>query len=743
MLPGVTAAPAAASAPAASVTIDGTLERIVYKNDDNDFTVTRFMIEGQVASVAAVGVLVGVLEGQPLRLRGAWAEDKRFGRQFKIDSYQTRSPETLLGIEKFLGSGVIPGIGGELARRLTTKFGMDTLKVIEETPDRLTEVDGIGAGRAAKLAAAFAEQKHLQDVMVFLRGHGVSAAFAARIVKKYGNDAIRIVTNDPYRLALEIWGVGFRTADALAEKLGIAKDDPKRLAAGLAHVLETQREDGHVHVPADALATAATELLGVARDRLTEPLAALERDHLIVREALGDRGVCVSLTEMWELEKGLGLALADLARTPARPLAIDLDAAITDFEVATTIELAPQQRQAIAAALLDKVTVITGGPGVGKTTIVKAIVHLAQLQRRRVALCAPTGRAALRLAEATGREALTIHRLLEYQPQAGTFARNREASLEADLVVADEASMIDLALAAALVDALPKSAQLILVGDIDQLPSVGPGAILGDVIASGAATVVRLTEVFRQAAQSRIVVNAHRINAGEAPDLQPPAPGIESDFFFVARDEPLAARATIVELVAERIPARFGLDPVRDVQVLAPMHRGDLGTAALNAALQERLNPAVEGAPSIPRGERAFRIGDKVMQLKNDYDKGVFNGDLGVIAAIDPSAGRLQVSLADGRTADYERNELDQLIHAYAVSIHKSQGSEYPAVVIPVATQHFVMLQRSLLYTAVTRGKRLVVLVGSRKAVSLAVNNATARRRWTWLAERIRAASEP
>ncbi len=720
------------------VTLDGTVERIVFRNQDNDFTVARFAVEGANEPATAVGTLTGILEGQPLRLRGTWIEDKRFGRQFKIDSYQTRSPETLLGIERFLGSGVIKDIGPERAKRLTAAFGLDTLKIIEERPDRLTEVSGIGPHLAARISQAFAEQRHLQDVMVFLRGHGVSAGFAARIVKRYGADAIRVVKTDPYRLALEVWGIGFRTADAIAEKIGIAKDDPKRLAAGLAHVLETQLEDGHCHVPEEQLTASASDLLGVPQERVKPALSQLEHAQRVVKEVLGDRGACVSLVETWQTERAAAFALADLARTPARPLTLDLDAAIKDFEVQHTIDLAPQQRQAIASALLDKITVITGGPGVGKTTIVRAIVHLATLLRRKVELAAPTGRAALRLSEATGREAQTIHRLLEFQPQTAVFGKTHDDPLEADVVVADEASMIDIDLFAALVKAIPPEAQLVLVGDIDQLPSVGPGAVLGDVIASGAATVVRLTEVFRQAAKSRIVVSAHQINRGEVPDLDPPAGGPDTtDFFFVARDEPEAARNTIVELVAERIPARFGLDAVKDVQVLAPMHRGELGISALNAALQQRLNPPREGEREILRGERAFRVGDKVMQLRNDYDKGVYNGDLGVIVSIEESA-RMKIELGDGRTAEYERGELDQLAHAYAVSVHKSQGSEYPAVVIPVHTQHFVMLQRSLLYTAVTRGKKLVVIVGSKKAVGMAVRNASARRRWTWLAERIR-----
>jgi len=732
---GVTDAP---PANAAEETLDGTVERFVFRNDESSFTVARFETPGH-QHVTIVGELVGVNEGLPLRLRGHWVDDKKFGRQFRIQTYQLRAPETLVGIERFLGSGVIPGIGPELARRLVGHFGMDTLEVIDRKPERLVEVSGIGAGRARKLAAAFAAQRDVQDVMVFLRGHGVSAAFAARIVKKYGKDAINVVRTNPYRLAHEIWGIGFRTADAIADKLGIARDAPERLEAGLLHALETSAEAGHMHLPDDELVVAAADLLGVVSDKLLPRLAALEQHRLIVREVLGHRGACTMMPWAHDAEVSSAGLLAALARTPPRGLGLDIHAAIHAFEAVTSVTLADQQRRAVEAALVDKCTVITGGPGVGKTTIVKAIVHLARLVHRKVALAAPTGRAAKRLGEATVMEAMTIHRLLEFQPHAGGFQRNRENLLEADLIVIDEASMVDAQLFSSLISAVRPSAQLILVGDIDQLPSVGAGAVLSDVIESEAATVIRLTEIFRQAQASKIVVSAHAINHGELPVLEAPAAGAAAtDFYFISRDDPDAARATIVELVAERIPKSFGFDPVAEIQVLAPMHRGELGTTAINRALQDRLNPPAGGA-ELARGERVFRRGDKVMQLRNDYDKAVFNGDIGVISAIDADEAVVRVEF-DGRIASYERAELDQLSHAYAVSVHKSQGSEYAAVVIPLATQHYMMLQRSLLYTAVTRGKKLVVIVGNKRAVAMAVRNADAKKRYTWLAERVRAA---
>ncbi len=716
------------------VTLDGTLDRITYRGDEY-YTVARFTTD-KGEPVTIVGKLVEINEGMPITVVGQWVVDRKYGRQFKVSFAHPRTPKTVVGIEKFLGSGLIHGIGPRLAKSIVEKFGKETLEVIEKTPHRLTEVVGIGTARAKQLADAVSAQRHVQEVMVFLQGHGVTMAQAARIVRKYGKDAINVVRANPYRLAHEVWGIGFRTADSIAEKLGMARDADERLEAGLLHALETSVEDGHLHLPDDELVASAAELLQIDPAKLPPRLGALEQRGLVVRETLGNRGPCSALPELHAAEVESAAILAELASSPAKRFALDVGAAIHAFESVTGLELASQQRQAVEAALRDRCVVITGGPGVGKTTIVKAITHLARLGHRRVSLAAPTGRAAKRLSEATAAEAMTIHRLLEFQPHEGGFQRTRENPLDADLLVVDEASMVDAMLFRAVLGALRPGSQLVLVGDIDQLPSVGAGAVLADVIDSGAATVIRLTEIFRQAAASKIVLSAHKINRGELPELD--VSGETSDFYFISREEPDAARATIVELVAERIPARFGFDAITEVQVLTPMHRGELGTAALNKALQEKLNPSSGGTEAV-RGDRAFRRGDKVMQLKNDYDRNVFNGDIGVIEAIDGDAGTLRVDF-DGRHVTYERNELDQLIHAYAVSVHKSQGSEYPAVVIPLATQHFMMLQRSLLYTAVTRGKKLVVLVGSKRAVQLAVRNADAKKRYTWLAERVRAA---
>jgi exodeoxyribonuclease V alpha subunit len=762
------------------VIIDGTLSRIVFENPDAQWTVARVRVEGSPrgargpagggaadgeVEITAVGALTGLAPGTPLRLRGTWERHPKYGRQLRVAGVpQIRAPETLEGITRYLGSGVIPGIGPELARRIVQRFGMETLDVIQSAPGRLQEVSGIGAARVEKIADAWQAQHALHEVMVFLRSYGISAAYAARIYRRYGDRTIGVVRENPYRLAIDIWGIGFKTADTIARNLGMERTAPARLEAGLIHVLGKLAEDGHVHAPEAVLLEQAAAVLEVDPGLLPEALGRLDASNLIVRESLGDRGTCVSLASLWEQEHDAAALFAALVGTPMRPVQVKLDAALAALERDVGITLTGEQRRAVEAAVMDKCVIVTGGPGVGKTTIVRAIVHLFASLERKVALAAPTGRAAKRLTESTGSEAVTLHRLLEFQPATSSFFRGADHHLDQDVIIVDETSMVDIALFRALMTALSPKAQLVLVGDVDQLPSVGPGAVLADLIASDAATVVRLTEIFRQAQASRIITAAHEINRGVVPELQPP-PGRNarrSDFYFIQRDDVLRARETIVDLVAERIPEAFGFDPMADIQVLCPIHRGELGTIALNQALQERLNPgptaqapttetaetAEPAAPAeaaapveateIRRGEHAYRVGDKVMQLRNDYDRGVFNGDIGIVREIVDEGRKLHVDFLDGRVVGYEPGDLDQLIHAYAVSVHKSQGSEYPVVILPLVTQHYIMLQRNLLYTAVTRGKALVVIVGSPRAVRLAVQNDTTTARWTWLAERVR-----
>ena len=713
-------------------TLEGTLEKIVFQNADTQWTVARFQSRDRQGLVTVVGSLLGVQPGAALRLRGRWIVDKKYGEQFKVGTYQTLTPATVRGIERYLGSGLVHGIGPELAKRIVGVFGADTLEVIEKSPERLVEVEGIGKVRAERIRESLREQRAVQDVMVFLQGHGVSSAYAARILKAYGAGAIGIVRENPYRLALDIWGIGFKTADAIARKLGIEKTAPSRAEAGVLHVLGELVEDGHVHAPEHALLAEAEKTLEIGQELIAPAIDRLVGSGRVIREELGDRGECLYLRPLHEAETRAAAGLRRLASTPALPLTLDVDKALAWFEAQRGLTLAAQQREAIRAAVRDKLVVVTGGPGTGKTTIVNAIIGILEKKARRIALCAPTGRAAKRLAETTGRSAATIHRLLEWNPQTGRFERGFEKPLAADVLIVDEASMIDVPLMASLVAAVPTAAQLVLVGDVDQLPSVGPGRVLHDVIASRAATVVRLTEIFRQAAASAIIVAAHRVNQGEMPDLSARE---GSDFFFIDRDEAADVLATVCEVVAERIPRRFGLDPLADVQVLTPMHRGEVGAQRLNAELQARLNPPKTGGPELQRGARTMRPGDRVMQLKNDYDKEVWNGDVGRIVEVVGGTG-LVVEI-DGRRIPYDAGELDQITHAYALSVHKSQGSEYPAVVLPLTTQHFMLLQRNLLYTALTRGKRLVVLIGSRKALFMAVRNDETRQRWSWLAKRI------
>ena len=714
--------------------ISGLVERVTFHNPETGFCVLRVKARGHRDLVTTVGHAAMISAGEWITASGIWINDRTHGLQFKAQFLKTSAPSSLEGIEKYLGSGMIRGIGPVYARRLVKQFGTDVFDIIEATPGRLREVEGIGPVRAAKITAGWADQKVIREIMVFLHQHGVGTARAVRIFKTYGTDAVQVMSENPYRLARDIRGIGFRTADAIAEKLGIEKTALIRLRAGISFALTEAMADGHCGLP-------RTELMGLAEKLLEVPAGLVETalqlelaEGTVTADRVGETA-CVFLTGLYNAERGIAEHLMRIGAGPLPWPAIDADRALPWIERKTGLTLAPSQADAIRLALTSKVLVITGGPGVGKTTIVNAILRILAAKRVELLLCAPTGRAARRMTEATGREARTIHRLLEFDPKTMGFKRNDEHPLACDLLVVDESSMVDVMLMQSLLKAVPGNAALLIVGDIDQLPSVGPGQVLADIIGSGAVPVVRLTEVFRQAAQSRIITSAHRINEGRLPDLSPPAG--ETDFYFVPAADPDRAVPRIVELVRHRIPRRFGLDPIRDIQVLCPMNRGGVGARSLNIELQAALNPA--GEQKVERFGWTFAPGDKVMQVENDYDKEVYNGDIGMIERVDPDDGELVVNF-DGRAVPFSFGELDTLVPAYAATIHKSQGSEYPAVVIPVLTQHYPMLQRNLLYTGVTRGKKLVVLVGQKKAVAIAVKNVSGRRRWSkldrWLSGR-------
>ncbi len=716
-------------------TLVGSVERVTFHNDDNGFAVLKVKARGKRDLVPVVGHVASISAGEFIHAVGVWITDRTHGLQFKADFLKTTHPTTAEGIEKYLGSGMVRGIGPVLAKRIVGAFGEGTFEIIEAAPEKLREVPGIGEFRAGKIAAGWAEQKAVRDIMVFLHSNGVGTSRAVRIFKTYGHDAIQVMTENPYRLARDIRGIGFRTADAIAMKLGMTREAPQRVRAGISFALQEATDDGNCGLPIEDLVKLAVTLLevdeSVVRTALSHELAEGE----VVADTIDDRP-CVFLRGLYLAEGGIAERLQALAKgSPPWPR-IDIDKAVPWVEKKTGKILAVSQRAAIEMVLRSKVAVVTGGPGVGKTTLLDTILRILAAKGMRLLLAAPTGRAAKRMTEQTGIEAKTIHRLLETDPMTGGFRRDAEQPLDCDLLVIDETSMVDTSLMFAVMKAVPPKAALLLVGDVDQLPSVGPGQVLGDIIASGAIAVARLTEVFRQAAESRIVVNAHRINRGEMPEW--PRRGENSDFFFIEVKEPEEGAAKVVEIVRDRIPKRFGLDPVRDVQVLCPMQRGAMGARALNGDLQKALNPNM--AEKIERFGSAFAPGDKVMQTENDYDREVFNGDLGRVLRIDQTEGVL-IADFDGREVEYPLGELDALVPAYATTIHKSQGSEYPAVVITLATQHYTMLARNLVYTAVTRGKRLVVIVGQRKALAIAVRTHGSKRRWTKLREWLSARS--
>ena len=708
----------------------GLVERVTFHNPGNGFSVLRVKARGQPGLVTVVGHAAAVTPGEWITATGEWVRDRTHGPQFRARFLKASEPTSHEGIRKYLGSGLVRGIGPVYAKKLVAAFGDTLFDVIDSSPERLREVDGIGAVRAERIREAWAEQRMVREIMVFLHGHGVGTARSVRIFKTYGADAIEVMSRDPYQLSRDIRGIGFQTADALAMRLGIEKTAAMRLRAGVSHALAKAMEEGHCGLPEAELVPRAVDLLE-APDELVR--RAIEREltaGTLIADRVGD-APCLFLASLHRAERAIAARVRRVA-AGARPWPpIDPDRAVPWVERRIGLTLAPSQAGAVRLALTSKVLVVTGGPGVGKTTIVNAILGILAAKGVAIALCAPTGRASRRLRETTGREARTIHRLLEVDPASGGFRRGPGHPIECELLVVDETSMVDVPLMHALMGAVPDGAAVLFVGDIDQLPSVGPGQVLADLIASGAVPVVRLTEVFRQAARSRIIVNAHRVNAGELPELDR-APGPDRDFYFVPADDGAAAGERVRELVASRMPRRFGLDPIRDIQVLCPMNRGAAGARSLNLALQAALNPA--GERRVERFGWTFAPGDKVMQIENDYDREVYNGDIGAVVDVDTELGELRARF-DDRDVAYGFGELDALVPAYATTIHKSQGSEYPAVVIPLVTEHYIMLQRNLLYTGLTRGRRLVVLVGQPRAIAIAVRTVTGRRRWSKLRE--------
>jgi exodeoxyribonuclease V alpha subunit len=722
------------------VKLNGQVERITYNDPTSGFTVAQVQVAGHGHLITVVGTFMAAPPGTVLQMQGHWNEHPEFGRQFRVVQCQAKMPVSKKGIEKYLGSGLIKGIGPETARRIVRRFGGRTLEIIAQEPARLAEINGIGAKRAATIQLAWDEHKEIRETMLFLQSHGVSTAQALKIFHQYGQRTISVVQQNPYRLARDIFGIGFLTADRMAGQLGLDNDSPLRLRAGVRHVLFQLTNEGHLFYPYEALIDKSQALLKSTRASVASAIADMATDqHLIIEDFIptGDGSAApakaVYLTQFYRCETVSAQRLQLLLKAPLFQRAINTQRAVAWVQKQFQLQLAEGQQQAVAAALSSKVLVITGGPGTGKTTIIRAITRLYEHLRAGILLAAPTGRAAKRMSDATGRTVKTIHRLLEYSPHQSEFQKNIDNPLQGDLLIIDETSMVDAVLMYHLLMAVPVTTTLILVGDINQLPSVGPGNVLQDILASGAVPQVTLTEIFRQARTSHIVLNAHRINAGRLPDMTPIPAEKVSDFYFIEQQDPEKVLATILALASERIPRRFGFDPVDDIQVLTPMYRGVVGADNLNQQLQQRLNPQ---EAYVSRGEQRFSLHDKVMQIRNNYEKDIFNGDIGRIAQIDPHHKKITIRF-DDRRVDYDFEELNEVVLAYAISVHKSQGSEYPAVIIPVTTQHYLLLQRNLIYTAISRAKQLVVLVGTKRAMAMAVKNDKPQRRYTLLAHRL------
>ena len=711
--------------------VEGLIERVTYFNEDSGFCVLRVKASGHRDVVTVVGTSPSVSPGEWITAEGAWFRDKEYGLQLKATTLRTVAPTTAEGIEKYLGSGMVKGVGPVFAKRLVERFGAEVLSTIEHKPADLQLVDGIGPKRLQRIAGAWESSKRIREIMLFLHSHGVSTSRAVRIYKTYGHEAVERVRSNPYVLAKDIYGIGFKTADQIAERVGIPKNSMSRASAGIDHVLLEATSDGHCALPMDKLKAEAVKLLEVEEGTVESALSRMITSGSLVLETIRDEAL-VFLPHLRRAERGIAAAIKSLATGPPPYPPIDFEKAAAWCEKKTGKILAPSQRGALQTALHNKVIIITGGPGVGKTTLVNSLLGIVRAKGVICLLCAPTGRAAKRMTESTGIEAKTIHRLLEVDPPSGRFGKNESNRLDCDLLIIDETSMVDVVLMHSLLKAVPQRAGLALVGDVDQLPSVGPGMLLQDLIDSGMVPVVRLTEVFRQAANSRIITSAHRIRLGQLPELTPA--GEVSDFHFVERDDPEQIVSTLIQVIQHRIPVRFGFDPIRDVQVLCPMNRGSLGVRELNLSLQRALNPARNSEEAVEKYGWRFQARDKVIQTENNYEKEVFNGDIGVVETIDSVEQEVAIRF-DQRLVKYDFGELDSVSLAYAVTVHKAQGSEFPAVVIPLATQQYMLLQRNLIYTGITRGKNLVVLIGQRKALRIAVSNNKTQRRYSGLLE--------
>lgn len=720
------------------VTLKGHIERITYSSEENAFCVCKIKVQGERDLVTVVGNMVNPVPGEYVELEGRWITHPKFGNQFQAQKYKTLVPATQFGIQKYLGSGLIKGIGPVMAKRIVKQFGTKSLEIIENRIEDLAKIDGIGKKRIQMIADAWEEQKEVRSVMLFLQSQGVSTGYAAKIYKTYGQDAIGIVKENPYRLARDIFGIGFLTADKIAENMGIDRHAPQRIEAGLEYVMNQLADEGHVCYPYSDLCDKTAQMLDVEVVLVAVAIAdAFKSKRIVIEdvnetiEGFKENNKLVFLKKFHVCETGIAENLRKLQAAPKSIRKIDTPKALEWIKGQIRITLADKQQDAVRSAIEEKVLVITGGPGTGKTTIINAIIKILKTAGARILLAAPTGRAAKRMSEATWEKAKTIHRLLDYSMKQAGFKKNQDNPLKCDVLIVDEASMIDTVLMHHMIKAVPRHATLILVGDVNQLPSVGPGSVLNDLISSGRFCVVELDTIFRQARRSLIVVNAHRINNGEFPIVANEKK--HSNFFFIQKEDPEDAVSTILDLVNNRIPNKFGYDPVNDIQVLTPMHKGTAGAANLNQRLQETLNTS---KVFIERGNRQYRVSDKIMQIRNNYDKQTYNGDIGTIEGIDFEAQKVSLNF-DGRSIDYDFSNLDEIVHAYAVSIHKSQGSEYPCVIIPVLTQHYVLLQRNLIYTAVTRGKKMVILVGTKKALAIAIRTVKSANRYTRLSYRL------